>query len=75
MIAVSVSPGAAAADDQPALGQAVEVVGVQRLAALEHDVVGHVDDVADRPDAERLQPLAQPPGALADAARPRRPAP
>ena len=43
----------------------VEVVGVQRLPALEHDVVGHVDDIADRPDADRLQPLAQPPGALA----------
>ena len=57
---------AAPADDDLAAFEAVEVVGVQRLAALEHDVVGHVDDVADRPDAQRLEPLAEPPGALAD---------
>ena len=67
LIAVRVSPRPGAADDQPVLGQAVEVVGVQRLAALEHHVVRDVDDVADRADADRLQPLPQPPWALAHA--------
>ena len=43
-----------------------QVVGVERLAALEHDVVGHVDDIADWSDAERLQPLTHPPGRLAN---------
>ena len=32
-----------------------EVVGVVRLAQLEHDVVRHVDHVADRPHAEQRQ--------------------
>ncbi len=38
----------------------VEVEGMQRVAEREHDVVGHVDDVGDRPHARsgeaRLQP-------------------
>ena len=33
---------------------------VQRLADFEHDVVGHVDDVADRPHAGEVQTALQP---------------
>ena len=43
---------APAHDDAPAAELAV-VEGVQRLAHLEHDVVGYVDDVVDRPHARR----------------------
>jgi hypothetical protein len=55
------------AHHQPVFFQAVQVVSVQGLATLEHDVVGHIDDIADRPDADRLQSLPHPPRALADA--------
>src|SRR5207237_574759 len=37
-----------------------EVEGVQRLAALEHHVVGDVDHVVDRAHAETLEPAAHP---------------
>ena len=49
-----------AADDDPALGERVEVERVERVAEREHDVVRHVDDVRDRPhpgaEQARLQP-------------------
>ena len=44
--------------DVPA--QAPQVVGVQRLAELEHHVVRDVDDGADRPQARAAQALAHP---------------
>ena len=37
-----------------------KVVGMERLAELEHDVVGRVDDVADAAEAHRLDPPPQP---------------
>jgi len=37
-----------------------EVEGVHRLPHFEQHVVGDVDDVADRPDARRLQPRLHP---------------
>ena len=40
---------AGGADDQLAAGDLVEVEGVQRLRGQQHHVVGHVDDVGDRP--------------------------
>ena len=40
--------GARAAHDDAAL-ELAQVIGVHRLAELEHHVVGHVDDCADRP--------------------------
>ncbi|MCY1006056.1 hypothetical protein OV079_10885 [Nannocystis pusilla] len=43
------------ADHHPALGQAIAVERVQRLAALHQHEVGHVDDVADRPQADAVQ--------------------
>ena len=42
------SPGARAADDDPAVVDRRRVERVDRLAELEHHVVGGVDDVADR---------------------------
>ncbi len=41
-------------------GEGVEVEGVERLAQLPHDVVGHVDQVVDRAQADRAQPLGEP---------------
>ena len=49
----------AAHDDAPA-GEPLEIERVHRLADLEHHVVGHVDDVVDRPHAGGLEPRAQP---------------
>ena len=63
-----------AADDDAA-GQLVQVVAVDRLAELEHHVVGDVDDERDRADAGELEPGDHPrrgrPGAVdaADDAR------
>ena len=54
------SPSRAAAHDEPAAGDAVEVEGVQRLAGQQHHVVGDVDDVVDRPLAGGDQPRLQP---------------
>ena len=48
---VSVSPSRADAHPEPGPGDLGQVVGVVRLAQLEHDVVRHVDDVVDRPHA------------------------
>ncbi len=48
---------------EPRLDTAVElgeIVGVQRLAALDHDVVRHVDDRLNRPKPGTSQPLAHP---------------
>ena len=38
----------------------VVVESVQRMAELEHDVVGNVDDVIDAGDAARFEPVFQP---------------
>ena len=51
--------GAREAHDDVAVEQAV-VVGVQRLAELEHHVVGDVDDGRDRADAAALEALLHP---------------
>ncbi len=48
------------ADDQRAVGDPVEVEGVQRLRGQQHHVVGDVDDVVDRALAGRRQPGLQP---------------
>ena len=51
---------AGAADvNLPALDTA-EIKGVHRLAVLEHDVVGDIDNVVDRADAGIAQPLLHP---------------
>ena len=50
---VSVSPSRRRADAEPAAAERVEVVGVVRLAELEHHVVADVDDVVDRAHAGR----------------------
>ncbi len=42
------------------LGQRVQIEGVQRLAQLPHDVVRHVDQVVDRAQAHRAEPLGEP---------------
>ena len=47
-------------------GDAIVVEGVQRLPQLEHDVVRDVDDVVDRPLAERDQALLHPLGRRRD---------
>ena len=52
----------AANDDRPA--HFVEVVGVQRLAEVEHDVVRRVHSQGDRPHSGGRQSVAQPLGAL-----------
>ncbi len=41
-------PGVREADDDPASADRGSIERVDRLAELEHDVVAHVDDVADR---------------------------
>ena len=51
--------GARATHDDAAL-ELAQVVGVHRLAELEHHVVGDVDHGADRAQAGAAQPLAQP---------------
>ena len=56
----SSSPGVRAADDDPRGGQLVGVEGVERAAEREHDVVGHVDDVRDRPLPGGREPRPQP---------------
>ena len=54
--------GARTADDEPPSSKLREVEGVHRLPELEHHVVGDVDDVVDRTDAGRFEPIAQPVG-------------
>ena len=58
--------GPGPADDDPPAFEPVEVERVQRLARLEHDVVGDVHDVVDRPQPDRLQAALHPVGAGAD---------
>src|SRR5690606_1318609 len=41
--------------------QFVVIEGVQRLADLEGDVVGHINDIVDRALADQLQPALHPP--------------
>ena len=53
-------------DDDLRIPHLVEVERVQRLAVLQHDVVGHVHDVVDGAVARVLQPLAQPVRGRAD---------
>ena len=48
------------ADIDRGAGDLVEVVGVHRLAEQHHHVVGDVDDVVDRPLADRRQACLQP---------------
>ena len=58
---VSFSPARAKRTTMRAVEQAI-VVGVQRLAQLEHHVVGDVDDRRDRADAAALEALLHPRG-------------
>ena len=58
---VSFSPASREAHDDGAFEQSV-VVGVQRLAQLEHHVVGDVDDRRNRTDAAALEALLHPGG-------------
>ena len=48
------------AHDDPMLAQHLVVEGVQRLTPLDHDVVGHVDDVVDRAHSGRDQRFLHP---------------
>ncbi len=56
------SPAARQPHDDATAREPAEVVRVQRTAALEHHVVGHVDDVADRAHARERQPPLHPVG-------------
>ena len=40
------------------VGQGVEIEGMQRLTVFEHDEIGYVDHVVDRPQADRKEPFA-----------------
>jgi hypothetical protein len=59
--------GECAAYDDLVVFEVIEVEGVERLAAFEHDVVGDVDDVIDGIDADGGESVAEPCGAGADA--------
>src|SRR5208283_4938818 len=52
-------------DHYPALTQPVEVESVERLAKLQHNAVGDVDDVVDRAYPKRLHPVFEPFGGWA----------
>ena len=43
-----------------ALDENIVIERVQRLAPFEHDVVGHIDNVADRPHTRVSQPVLHP---------------
>ena len=58
--------GRGAANDDLAAVQRREVERVQRVPEREHHVVGHVDDVRDRPLAGQEEPRPQPLRRLAD---------
>ena len=58
-----------------AAGHLRQVVGVVRLAQLEHHVVGDVDHVVDGPHARSEQALGHPRGRRPDLARPTGPGP
>ncbi len=47
-------------DPKAVAAELVEIVGVRRLAELQHDVVGGIDDAVDRPHAGQGQPPLQP---------------
>ncbi len=55
------SPASRAPHAETAAGEERKVVGVGGLTQLEHDVVGRVDHVVDRPHAGEEQPLGHPP--------------
>ena len=69
---VSFSPGSARRTTIGA-GKLVAVVAVDRLAELEHHVVGDVDGQRDRPHAGQLQPRGHPRAASAPPGRGRSP--
>ena len=50
------------ADDDPAAGELPEIERVDGLSGREEDVVRHVDDVVDRPQAHGLDPRPEPVG-------------
>ena len=52
--------GVRAAHDDAAIDDARQIESVQRLAQLEHDVIGGVDNVVDRRLPEGFEPLPQP---------------
>ena len=54
------------ADDDPASAQLRQIKGMERLTALEHHVVRHVDDIVHALDAHRRQPVDEPLRARAD---------
>ena len=58
--------GAGVADNDLVALDILDVKGVHRLAVLEHDVVGDVDDVVDRAHAAGAQTLAHPARGRAD---------
>ena len=51
---------AGAADNDAAVGQALVVERMHRLAVLEHNIVGDINDVVDRTNAAGVQTLAHP---------------
>ena len=53
-------PGPRASHPDFGAGEPVEVERVHRVAELEHDVIGHVNHVVDRPDVGRLESRRQP---------------
>ena len=54
------SPRLGLADDDAMIAHLVVVESVQRMAELEHHVVGDVDDVVDAGDAAGFEAVAQP---------------
>src|SRR5438477_323476 len=58
---------ARATDDDPPAFYFVKVKRVQRLAQLEHHIVGDVDDIIDRAQADGFEPPPHPVGAWSDA--------
>ena len=51
---------AGTADNNAAIGQALVVERMHRLAVLEHNIVGDINDVVDRTNAAGVQTLAHP---------------
>ena len=51
---------AGTADNNAAVGQALVVERMHRLAVLEHNIVGDINDVVDRTNAASMQTLAHP---------------
>ena len=54
------------ADDDPAAADIPHIIGVHRLAGLQHDEVGDVDDVVDAADPGRAEAFLHPLGRRAD---------